>query len=249
MDLKREFSLLGELHQVDKGLWEREDFLKAMPAALSLLVQRETDAGQRRDALKLQLEQEGARSRAMEAELRGVDARYAKSVENADRITNQIQYDATRREQEQLQLRSAALTDEILTIMEELETLEADLSRVTEEVKATRQEREALETQQMADQDRIQKEMGGLSEEKNRIVGEMDVNIRARYDRARRVGLRGGVTAARDGVCQVCRRTIPPQMLNESRSFNSLHACPSCGKLLINVIWTSLDSEPSSPTG
>lgn len=236
MDVARQISVLGELNQLDRAIWALEDEVAALPGRLGDL---EREAALRRAEHAAAAEELRVRSdlrRKHERELYEVEARARRSVENAGKVTNQAQYEAAEREAVKLGALASALEEEVLGLMEEVEALEAREAATgaveAEAAAALAQARDAAagRTQE------IEAELARLRPERARVVAEVDPPLRVRYEGMKLQGTRGGVTSARDSICQVCRRVIPPQMLNEVVAFKAIHACPSCGKLIINAV-------------
>ena len=185
--------------------------------------------------------------RGQEAELAGIEARARRSRDNAERVTNQAQYDAARREEASLRAQADALQDVILERMEALEALEEAARRTAAEDTTARAELASAEAEAGTRQPEVGRQLGTLRAERARVVAEMSRDVLARYERVKANVPRGGVTSVKDGTCLVCRRGIPPQIVNEAAAMKAVHACPSCNRLVLNVVWSS--KEADVPTG
>jgi predicted nucleic acid-binding Zn-ribbon protein len=81
-------------------------------------------------------------------------------------------------------------------------------------------------------ENKLQGDLGELLSERLRFSADLDARMLARYDRVRgaRSGL--GIVPAIAGRCNGCNMVVPPQVYNEIVACISLHACPSCHRIL-----------------
>ncbi|MCK6529413.1 hypothetical protein L6R50_18310 [Myxococcota bacterium] len=247
MDVSLQVSLLGELNQADKAIWALEDEAAARPRELRAREEALQEKKRAREAAEAGHAARDRERRAREKELLEVEARARRAEENADRVTNQAQYDASQREVQALRERADALGEEALALIDEVDALARGVAEARAAEGAAAAERDDLARTAAARLAAIDGELSGRRSERDRVAGEMDPAVLARYRRAvASPGARGGVTVCRDGVCQTCRRQVPPQILNEAEAFRALHACPSCGRLILNVLRPEAAGSPES---
>lgn len=122
--------------------------------------------------------------------------------------------------------------DRILDLMTESDPLEkavkaaeaalATEKKQVEDEKATARERTAVD----------RKEIDVLTEERKKIIGEMDPKIASEYERIRKG--RAGVAIAEvvEGRCSKCNMQLRPQFLQELKRGDAVMVCESCRRML-----------------
>lgn len=247
MDVSLQVSLLGELNQADKAIWALEDEGAALPREIRSREEALQERERAREAAEAVHAARDRERRAREKELLEVEARARRAEENADRVTNQAQYEASQREVQALRERADRLGEEALLLIDEVDALARDVAGAKAAEAAALAERDELARGAAARLAAIDGELAGRRSERDRVAAEMDPTVLARYRRAvASPGARGGVTVCRGGVCQTCRRQVPPQILNEAEAFRALHACPACGRLILNVLRSEATGSPES---
>lgn len=149
-----------------------------------------------------------------------------------NRIKNIKELQSLQREIDQIKFNNSQLEEELITVMEDLETREALL-------KEKQQEIEKLEEQwkgqcdelgeQVAAADKVIAETSAVRQE---VAARLNGDLIKRYELI--FSRRGGtaVVTVTDGICQGCHMNIPPQLWNETLRSERLNLCPSCQRIL-----------------
>ena len=149
-------------------------------------------------------------------------------------VTNNKQYDALMKEIDHLKEKKSVSENETIELLDEkekltkdVESMESELTGLSEDLSERRQKLEAA-ISESADEKTI------LEKEKQARKDKIDTNIISVYDR---------VMDARDGLavvpivgsgCGGCGAHIPPQTLTEVRAKTGIHRCDICGRFLYN---------------
>jgi len=245
--LATQIDLLAALQEIDQRLQHKERALLELRQQVAVLVtqmeakKREAEEQQRRIS---ELE---TNHQAMERRLREEEDKIKEKRVRLNRVRNERELLAMRREVETMKEANGKLEEEALRLLEQLDQ-EKKLLADSQAHIAELQDRITQETAQVAAhiaalEEEIQRERG----ERERMVPLVDADLRARYERI--FTRRGGVAVVeiRAGTCQGCHMHIPPHMGNQIRSnveqnTGAIFHCPHCGRMLY---WRAVPDETS----
>ena len=195
------------------------------------------------DAQKAALEETRKLRRSHEQDLKLKQEVIGRAKSKLANVTNHREFSAAEREVESARRDISMIEEQIIQLLEG----EDAASKAIEE----RQERlDKLEADAAEQIEVIEKEaavfderMGEIKLARERLVGEIDRSLLARYERISSAK-KGSAMAAidDDGNCTLCRMKVPPQTTNLLIRGETIHACNSCKRLLY---WPGvLEDEP-----
>jgi predicted nucleic acid-binding Zn-ribbon protein len=235
--LATQIDLLAALQDIDQRLQEKEHELqesRQQVTAIALQMaakEREVEEQQQR------IHELEIRHRAVEGQLREEEGKIKEKRVRLNRIRNERELLAMRREIEMMKEANGKLEDDALMLLEQIEQEKARLSQTRTEIDTLKariaQETGQLEARIATLEDEVQRER----EAREKIAREVDADLCARYERifARRGGL--AVVEVRAGTCWGCHMHLPPHMSNQIRSNHeqntgAIFHCPHCGRIL-----------------
>ena len=148
------------------------------------------------------------------------------------RIKNLKELQSLQHEIDLIKQSNAQLEEELIAVMEELETREASLKEKEEELKKLEEEwgkkQEEIETKLAG----IEQGVAEASKVRKTLAEQLNGELIERYELifSRRAGM--AVVAVSEGICQGCYMNIPPQLTNEILKNERLNLCPSCHRIL-----------------
>lgn len=167
-----------------------------------------------------------------ESEVRSTESRIEQSNSKLRSVKTNKEYQSMLKEIDELKAKRSSIEDGMLETLERIErgeasikTMEADFADLSAEIKE-----KASEIMSNAEVRRIEREEAW--EERDAIFGKLDTKLQAMYVKVRDKSGGIGVAAVEDGVCQVCRMNIPPQLFIELMRMDQLIQCPSCQRLV-----------------
>ena len=142
------------------------------------------------------------------------------------------EYSAMLTEIGSLKADGSLIEDEIIKMMDEIENVK---KKVAEEVALFKKEEFNAQKEKDAIGLRIREldaRLAELSEQREKIVPNIERDIRHRYERV--LENRGGVAIVpvQDGACGGCHMNLPPQIVNEAKLKEEIVACGSCSRIL-----------------
>jgi predicted nucleic acid-binding Zn-ribbon protein len=168
----------------------------------------------------------------LEGEIQANDQKISKLKTQTMEAKTNDQYRAFQHEIEFCQQEIRRHEDRTLELMTESEPLEkavkaAEAALATEKKQVDEQKAKAQERTAVA-----QKDIDGLSQERKKILAEMDPKIASEYERIRKG--RAGVAIAEvvQGRCSKCNMQVRPQFLQELKRGDAVMVCESCKRML-----------------
>jgi predicted nucleic acid-binding Zn-ribbon protein len=126
----------------------------------------------------------------------------------------------------------AALEERELGIMEELDTLRAEIRRREAELK----EEDALVQQDLQNlekrKENIELEINQLKTDRENLAGETDPDWLAQYERIMNNKQDFGLVSVENKTCGGCHMKVPPQTYQDARSGLKMVFCDYCGRML-----------------
>ncbi|MCC6767071.1 MAG: hypothetical protein IT293_20640 [Deltaproteobacteria bacterium] len=227
-----QIELLVNLQIIDLQLRERTDAIEALRREIaelegSLATQRQALDGVRAERTELE-----SRRRDIEGTLADEEAKMKDRRMRLNRIRNEKEASAVRREIEVAKEGTGQLEEGLMALFEQLDGVKA---RETELATAY----EALEGRRASESERVELEIGELSSgldeartQRETLASGLEASLRRQYETilARKRGQ--AVVEVRGGTCEGCHMRIAPQLANEIHRNTRVIACPSCHRIL-----------------
>lgn len=224
---------LDALQEVDSALLKLARKLRSLDDGGSEK-QRALEIQEAHAAAAKELTEARAALRDAELELKSVEA---KKKDHADKlysgkVTNPKELDAMQHEIEALGRRRTALDEQILQMMERVETVaktEADLSAKLQEATgahSTKSENYARAAKE------IRTEAARLKTLRTERAAAVPAPMLKRYDSIRAVKDGVGISCIQDGRCGACRTTLPRNTVLSVRDSDAVVTCEACGRML-----------------
>ncbi len=226
-DLER----LVQLQRAESELKQVEADREAVPRVRAELEGRLAEERGRLDAARSGLEgcQKGRRQH--EQSLQDLEVKRSKYKGQLMEVKTNKEYTAMLHEIEAVEREIRGLEDQILSEMERAEALAAEVKREEALFKAV-EEQGRREKQSLDERDRkLEEQAARVRQERDQVAGTVPAEALALFQRVAR--LRGSAVAeARDGMCQLCRMKLRPQMYVELKRNEVIAQCPSCSRIL-----------------
>lgn len=227
-----QIEILASLQTVDREIKEQTGLKQGLLSELKAkeldvqAKQKEVDALVAAVAEKEKLRVE--KDRVLQDEARkAVDKRM-----RVNRVKNSKEFQALQREIDLMRLSNGELEEELIKIMQEIDTITANKTAKEAEMAALR---DAWQKQQQELDGLIsgidQSVQAALSRRQS-IAANLARDLISRYELI--FSRRGGtaVVEIAGGICQGCFMNIPPQMGNEIINSEKIHLCPSCQRIV-----------------
>ena len=223
---------LAALQEVDRQIKAHQDRIDALHAEIEEFQLRLTQ--QRTEVSTLQAEHDGLEAQRVEMEkkLGGEEARIRDSRMRLNRVRNERELLALRREIDLTKEANKQLEEQLIAVMENLEAISTRLTEARAALQAVEAEAETEIAARRQRADELRQEIADVSDHRDRVAKAVDSGLRSKYEQifARRGGT--AVVEVRNGTCQGCHMHVPPQLFNELKKFRDVRQCPSCHRIL-----------------
>ena len=227
-----EIDRLAALQEVDRRLKDRRDRMAELVSEadgyeLEISRQRHLVAGltAERDALEL-------RRATMDRQLEIAGGKIRDNRMRMNRVRNSTELLALQREIDLSKEANQHIEEELLQVMETVETLTAQLSEAQEALQTLEAQAADEVARRRAEAESLRGEVEAERGHREALAAGMDPSLRSKYEQL--FERRGGaaVVAARGGICTGCRMHIPPQLYNELQKYRDIRQCPNCHRIL-----------------
>lgn len=230
--MNRDLSLLRDLQQVDRRIHELTEEVRRLPKYIAEIEAKLHSHKQQLDADKHTLLDNQKTRRQVEGDVGTHEQKMSRLRDQLNEARTNEQYHAFQHEIQFEQQEVRKLEDRILDKMEEAESLEKNVKKAEEALKAETQkvQVEVAETKaRVADDERA------LIEQKARrdqLAAEVSSDALRLYEQVRRGHGGMAVAAALVDRCQNCNVVFRPQFSYQVRSNENIMTCESCGLIL-----------------
>ena len=228
-DLKQ----LIRLQSIDLSIQELRARIDKFPGISKALDEKLKAAQAGLESAKERNKNNQAGRKKLETETGISEGKISKYRDQMMSVKTNEEYRALQHEIDHAQSGIRKIEDEILNLMLEAETGQADVktaeARLKEDQVMVNDERKKLEAENKNDLSALD---GYLKERKEIETGISDDDLLARYERVKehRGGL--GVSPARNEVCEICQVRIRPQVFQMIRKNDQIIACDACQRIL-----------------
>jgi uncharacterized protein len=227
-DLKQ----LIRLQSIDLSIQELRTRVDKFPTISKALDQKLKTAQAGVEAGKEKAKSNTGSRKKLETEIGSIESKISKYRDQMMSVKTNEEYRALQHEIEHAQLAIRKVEDEILNLMLDAETGQADLKTAELELKR--------------DQENVHSERKKLEEENKRDLSALDAYLKERkeietgissdlftqYERVRKHRGGIGVAAAREEKCDICQVRIRPQIYQEIRKNDQIIFCDACQRIL-----------------
>jgi hypothetical protein len=222
---------LYQLQEVDLGLESDEQALKQMVSQLGESQElvgaqdKLTSEQQRLDDLKHQQHSVEWRVDDLVNKISAVEEQlYSGRIKNPKELTN------LQREDEILRTGRDQLENKALAIMDQIELAEASVIAANSELEKLEAEWRSQQQRLLVDIEALKSRIGDLGQKRQLLSAKINPQAVEVYDKLR--NQKGqAVAKVEQGVCRVCRISLPFGMLQQAR-VGDLAQCGSCGRIL-----------------
>lgn len=233
--LKEEILNLQTLQAVDLRIIE---LTQAIQKSNEEVVNRQADIEERKtaiDAMQSRLEVLEQRHRELEALIEDDVARIKDRQAKLMNVQTNREYQSLLRETEDAKKGNKQREEEVMKVMEEVETLKGRMAEETNVCEA--KEKLLAEEQQEVDKNasKVRAQIGDIEKEREQKASSIPTAILKKYDQLREKRNGIAVVGVKNGVCFGCHMNIPPQMYNDLMRNDRLLFCPSCHRIIYHA--------------
>jgi uncharacterized protein len=227
-DLKQ----LIRLQTIDLSIQDLRTRIDRFPSISKALDEKLKSAQAGLEGAKEKVKNNQSNRKKLESEISSVEGKISKYRDQMMSVKTNEEYRALQHEIEHAQTGIRKIEDDILNLMMEAETAQADIKTAEvvlkeDQVKVS-QERKSLEEDNKKDLSALESYL----KERKEIQANVSDDLIFQYDRVRKHRGGIGVAAARNEICEICKVRIRPQVFQEIRKNEKIIACDACQRIL-----------------
>jgi uncharacterized protein len=225
-------SLLIQLQDIDTEIRSLNIRKNQLPVKLAELEDKRTANKKNLDGVKetLLIVQKDRRDR--EQDLESGIQKTERLKGRASEIKTNKEYQALLKEIAVAEQEKKAIEDEILFLMEKIDTAVAAITaaenNVREEENKILSERKALETAMI----KVDENLKVAEQKKQDIAAGIESSVFAKYQRLLETKAGSAIVEVRGESCSGCFMSIPPQVFVNVKKNENIITCPQCGRIL-----------------
>jgi predicted nucleic acid-binding Zn-ribbon protein len=227
-DLKQ----LIRLQSIDLSIQELRARIDRFPGISKALDQQLKSAQAALDAAKEKAKSNTSTRKKLETDIGSIESKISKYRDQMMAVKTNEEYRALQHEIEHAQQAIRKIEDEILNLMMEAETGQADLKAAEERLKQDQLKVNADRKQLEEDNRRDLGALESYLSERKGIESSVSPDVVSRYERVRKHRGGIGVAAARNEICEICQVRIRPQVFQEIRRNDQIISCDACQRIL-----------------
>lgn len=214
-----------ELEEAPQRVARLEVDLKKNETVLSQLGAEQEELFLRREDLELRLEDHARKKRRTQTK--------------ASEVKNARQHKAVIKELDELEALKRDWEEELLSVLESLDSLKPTLAQAQQATFSLRAELEAEVSEMEANQSKTAADLARLNKERQAHRQAIPPEIMRQYEFIRSRIRDAAVAPVIGGICQLCHMRLPPQQFIELKQLKNLMNCPSCQRI---IYWAEYDS-------
>jgi predicted nucleic acid-binding Zn-ribbon protein len=224
--------LLIELQSIDSEFEKLVERKKMLEMRMEMIRQKPEEYKRRLQEIKDEFAMLQAEVRRKELQLK-LDEQALKELQGkVYKVRSNEEYTALMKEIEAMKMANSKKEDEILAMLDRMEEMKEELNRMDEELDTM----EGLIKKEMDDIESEAEELiskvDEIAEKRKEITSKLPQDLLFQYERI--LKNRGGlaVVPIKDGVCQGCFMTLPPQFVVVVSRNDEINFCSHCARII-----------------
>ena len=232
MDSQTSLSQLAALQEIDRQQRDKTVLVQSLEGAVADLEGR---LMQLRDVTRAKQAERDAietKRRELEAHLEDEEAKMKDRRMRLNRVRNEKELQAIRREIEVGKEANQQLEEEVLAVLEALDNLNGAAAAAERELAELESTAAAGIAERRGRIEVLVAEVGRDREMRRQLAAALDGALLRKYEQI--FERRGGtaVVEVRSGTCLGCHMHLPPQFFNELQRSQEVRVCPNCHRIL-----------------
>ncbi len=230
--MEEQLSLLIGLQEIDGKIRALVEQKKHMPEVLANLENRRAaisaDIEKSKENLAAAQKNKRDREKDLEVGAQKVEKLRARTSE----IKNNKEYQALLKEIETAEHENQAIEDDILTLMEKIDSASAEIIDTEKQAKEDEVAIQAEQKEMEAAFSKIEAELNSVEQARQEQLSRIQPALLAQYQMLLLSKAGIAIAEARGEACSGCYMSIPPQVFVNVKKNESIITCPQCGRIL-----------------
>lgn len=233
MDVKEDIKYLIQLVKKDMAIKRKMNVLDKNPEKIEKIDRKLREMDRQVEEKKAELDSLEKEKRHLKSVIDSENDKIRQKKIEESRIESNAAYRAWEHELAYLKKNLDKHEEKMLIDLEEIDSVEEELNRLSEDIEKTKNELLQKKEQLEREMQRSREELEVIRDEKVRVMPHISEGVRNQYSRVLRAKGDSGVANLRDEICQGCFSKVPPQISHEVRKNDRIIRCENCGRILV----------------
>jgi predicted nucleic acid-binding Zn-ribbon protein len=232
MEVKEQIDILVELQKNDTDAERARTLLSGISEKQRAVEEKLASAAAAREEAEADLEGLRKDYRALESDLKVNLDLIRKSKSLLPGVKSNKEYQALLKQVEEMEKKNSRVEDDMLALLDRIEAGEKALEQRKQDCLLAE---EAFKAEKVRLEEEVRKgemHLDELTEGRDRIARSAPPDLLETFARTQNLVGSPMIVPVRGTTCEGCNMSIPPQLANELRRFESLNFCPFCNRLI-----------------
>lgn len=223
---------LVEVQGIDSDIAKKVAIMEAIPKKVSSVEQPLREARSLYEKAKQRYEAHVKKKKEKEGLLDEINEKIRKLRGRTSEIKTNKEYQAHLKEIEAVETQQRGVEEEVLFLMEAVDTAQRELKGDEGKVKIEEERIEAFKKKLEEEVGETEKELDELKLQREQLVKGIEGELYHLYVQLLETKRGLAVVETRGEVCQGCYMNIPPQLFVEIKKNEKIIQCPQCNRIL-----------------
>ena len=223
---------LVEVQGIDSDIAKKVAIMEAIPKKVSSVEQPLREARSLYEKAKQKSEAHVKKKKEKEGLLDEINEKIRKLRGRTSEIKTNKEYQAHLKEIEAVETQQRGVEEEVLFLMEAVDTAQRELKGDEGKVKIEEERIEAFKKKLEEEVGETEKELDELKLQREQLVKGIEGELYHLYVQLLETKRGLAVVETRGEVCQGCYMNIPPQLFVEIKKNEKIIQCPQCNRIL-----------------
>jgi len=230
--MKEKLKNLIELQRVESETATIKSKLNSVAHTLEGLDASVFDSVKELQEIQIRLDELQKQYRRHESDILMNQSRVKKSREKLGYVKNNKEYQSILKEIEDMQLKNSLVEDEMLSFLEQIETIEQSIDTKKSEIEKIKDQVDIEKKTIQQDMIQNQQRLARLESDADKISRQVEPELLRKYKLVKDQTRGIAIAAVNNAVCQGCHLNIPSQMYDKLQRSETLTMCPHCQRII-----------------
>jgi len=230
--MKEKLKNLIELQRVESETATIKSKLNSVAHTLEGLDASVFDSVKELQEIQIRLDELQKQYRRHESDILMNQSRVKKSREKLGYVKNNKEYQSILKEIEDMQLKNSLVEDEMLSFLEQIETIEQSIDTKKSEIEKIKDQVDIEKKTIQQDMIQNQQRLARLESDADKISRQVEPELLRKYKLVKDQTRGIAIAAVNNAVCQGCNLNIPSQMYDKLQRSETLTMCPHCQRII-----------------
>ena len=230
--MREDMKALVEVQGIDSDIAKKVAIMEAIPKKVSSVEQPLREARSLYEKAKQKSEAHVKKKKEKEGLLDEINEKIRKLRGRTSEIKTNKEYQAHLKEIEAVETQQRGVEEEVLFLMEAVDTAQRELKGDEGKVKIEEERIEAFKKKLEEEVGETEKELDALKLQREQLVKGIEGELYHLYVQLLETKRGLAVVETRGEVCQGCYMNIPPQLFVEIKKNEKIIQCPQCNRIL-----------------